>query len=810
MKQILDKQKVQGTNALGGSGTSRLESLSREGNVVYVDFANKQIIELQKLNKTIGEGLGDKGELSKQLKKLKTTLDSGSKPGAITQKVMGMAQTGKPGDIAPPTGLKDFFTLRGFLDKTNILKRGHSDTAVGRGIDKMLGNREQKGLQADAEKKDYAERKQQYVKDRIATKGSTFGDEKSFGKTFDKSEKIQKEILKNEEEVKGLKDRGFKEGQIKRGGFYAKNQTLEKELAKIDPRFSESFGGVDSKSADPNKPKITKAADDTDRNSTKKKSADIKPIKVESTDSKIKADPNKPKVVKAANNDDPNSTVIRSTDVKKVKAEKIADAELPANVLKFPGKTKESSGLGAADMTEADVENQRMMQEQTDLLKTIAENTGGKIKKDALSPNKEQPKSEGGGLLDDIMGMFKGGIMKAIKFIFNPKNLLKALTKIALPALIIGSLVNGIMDGFKAFMETGSIAEALIAGFGGILSFLSFGLFDAKTVRSVVDWFGSFVTDYVIQPLKDFFGFLGQSFDKYIAQPIMEAFEFIGDMLTEYIVEPVKKFFAPIADFFKNIKDQVFGFLEDFGIPEIGFTIPIIGKKVSIGPFYPFRPGEGTDKVYAKSEVKESSSRAGDGQYDESNLKENFGVTNKKETTVINSEAKDSVDKDGKVTSKYSETMATFDPKTGKASYINQDDPNNEKYDAPLTKGGFNQIKKASKEGAGSDKIKEIIKEDEAYQKLGFFDKMKVDTGFAKATDLAKLKPADEPQTGNQVAAASADSEMAKTVQPSQSSTVIAPTSNVNNSSSTTYAMKPRVRNPDEGVRRQLAQRYGT
>jgi hypothetical protein len=208
--------------------------------------------------------------------------------------------------------------------------------------------------------------------------------------------------------------------------------------------------------------------------------------------------------------------------------------------------------------------------------------------------------------------------------------------------------------------------------------------------------------------------------------------------------------------------------------------------------------------------VKESSSRAGDGQYDESNLKENFGVTNKKETTVINSEAKDSVDKDGKVTSKYSETMATFDPKTGKASYINQDDPNNEKYDAPLTKGGFNQIKKASKEGAGSDKIKEIIKEDEAYQKLGFFDKMKVDTGFAKATDLAKLKPADEPQTGNQVAAASADSEMAKTVQPSQSSTVIAPTSNVNNSSSTTYAMKPRVRNPDEGVRRQLAQRYGT
>jgi hypothetical protein len=404
------------------------------------------------------------------------------------------------------------------------------------------------------------------------------------------------------------------------------------------------------------------------------------------------------------------------------------------------------------------------------------------------------------------MGMLGSGIMKAAKFIFNPKNLLKAFTKFLLPAMIIGSLINGIIDGFKAFMETGSIAEALIAGFGGILSFLTFGLIDAKTIRSIVDWFSSFVTDYIIQPLKDFFGFLGESFDKYIAQPIMEAFGFVGDMLNEYIVQPIKKFFAPIADFFKKIKDQVFGFLEDFGIPEVGFTIPIIGKKVSIGPFYPFRPGEGTDKVSSSQEMKQSSSAGGD----ESNLKENIGVTNKKETTVLNSEAKNSVDKDGKVTSKYSTTMATFDPKTGKASYTNEDDPNNLKYDAPLTKGGFNQIKKASKEGAGSDKIKEIIKEDEAYQKLGFFDKLKVDTGFAKATDLAKLKPPDEPQTGNKVAAQSANSELAKNTSTSSSSTVIAPMSSVNNNSSSTYAIKPPVRNPESGVQNQMQKRYGT
>ena len=800
MKQVLDKQKVQGAGSLAsGASTSKLETLTRDGNVVYLDFAKKQIEQLDKLNKTVSDSLGDKGELSKTLKEIKKSVSE--KPGAITEKVMGMGKgsgiNATAGSTVKSTFKEKFGSLRGVLDTTGILKKGHNDSFVGGLIDKSLERREQK---------------QQYIKDRVATQGSTFGSKKSFGEAFEKSAKIQGEVQKNQETIKGLEDRGFKEGQIKRGGFYKKGVELEGQLAKVDTRFSDSFGGP-TKDADPKKAKVVKAADDNDKNSTKKRSADVKPIKVESTDSKIKADPDKPKTVKAADVDDPNSTK------KRVKAVKVADVDddnstkstkkrakvvkPAANDESFSGT--QSSGLGAADMTEADMENQKLMQEQTELLRTIAENTGGARKpNDAQKPKTEG--GEGGGFLDGIMGMLGSGIMKAAKFIFNPKNLLKAFTKFLLPAMIIGSLINGIIDGFKAFMETGSIAEALIAGFGGILSFLTFGLIDAKTIRSIVDWFSSFVTDYIIQPLKDFFGFLGESFDKYIAQPIMEAFGFVGDMLNEYIVQPIKKFFAPIADFFKKIKDQVFGFLEDFGIPEVGFTIPIIGKKVSIGPFYPFRPGEGTDKVSSSQEMKQSSSAGGD----ESNLKENIGVTNKKETTVLNSEAKNSVDKDGKVTSKYSTTMATFDPKTGKASYTNEDDPNNLKYDAPLTKGGFNQIKKASKEGAGSDKIKEIIKEDEAYQKLGFFDKLKVDTGFAKATDLAKLKPPDEPQTGNKVAAQSANSELAKNTSTSSSSTVIAPMSSVNNNSSSTYAIKPPVRNPESGVQNQMQKRYGT
>lgn len=680
MKQVLDKQKVQGIGSLANeASTSKLETLTREGNVVYLDYAKKQVEQLDKLNKTVGDSLGDKGELSKTLKEIKKSISE--KPGAITEKVMGLGKgsgiNATAGGTVNSTFKEKFGSLRGVLDTTGILKKGHNDTFVGGLMDKSLERREQK---------------QQYVQDRVATQGSTFGSKKSFGESFEKSAKIQNEMQKNQETIKGLKDRGFKEGQIKRGGFYKKGVELEGQLAKVDTRFSDSFGGPNS--------------DDNV----------VKPTRSTKT-----ADPDKPKTVKAADVDDPNSTKKRAKIVKPA-----------ANDESFSG----SSGLGAADMTEADIENQKLMQEQTELLRAIAQNTGGARKpNDAQKPKTEG--GEGGGFLDGIMGMLGSGIMKAAKFIFNPKNLLKAFTKFLLPAMIIGSLINGIMDGFKAFMETGSIAEALIAGFGGILSFLTFGLIDAETIRSIVDWFSGFVTDYIIQPLKDFFGFLGESFDKYIAKPIMEAFGFVGDMLNQYIVEPIKKFFTPLVDFFNNIKDQVFGFLEGFGIPEVGFTIPIIDKKVSIGPFFPFK----------KETSKVSTPAAGGG----------VGAA-----TVSGS--------------------ADSAPKT----VANQD------MSKPKISAG--EAKNILENGSKRD-----------IEAFGGIDKLKQ---IAEGTS-AKLTPV-QPQTGNQVAAQSADSEMAKNAPASSSSTVIAPMSSVNNNSSSTYAIKPPVRNPNQGVQNQMQKRYGT
>ena len=98
----------------------------------------------------------------------------------------------------------------------------------------------------------------------------------------------------------------------------------------------------------------------------------------------------------------------------------------------------------------------------------------------------------GGGLIDTIMSFFSGGFMKAIRFIFNPRTLSKIFSKVFLPIAIIGTLFSGIKDGFKKYQETGSFSEAIVAGLGGMLEFLTFGLFGEDTLKSLFASIGDF------------------------------------------------------------------------------------------------------------------------------------------------------------------------------------------------------------------------------------------------------------------------------------------------------------------------------
>jgi uncharacterized membrane protein YgcG len=121
------------------------------------------------------------------------------------------------------------------------------------------------------------------------------------------------------------------------------------------------------------------------------------------------------------------------------------------------------------------------------------------------------PKEKEGGLLDSIIGMFSGGFMDAIKSLFNPKMLMKVFTKVFLPLAIIGTLFSGIMDGFKRYQETGSFSEAIVAGLGGMLKFITFGIFGEDTLKSLFESISNFfspITDTIsniFNGIKDFF-----------------------------------------------------------------------------------------------------------------------------------------------------------------------------------------------------------------------------------------------------------------------------------------------------------------
>lgn len=240
-----------------------------------------------------------------------------------------------------------------------------------------------------------------------------------------------------------------------------------------------------------------------------------------------------------------SDVVNRSYDVSKNVLGKTAEA---AGLI---GKSKEDQDSENIEKTANDIESMKETQEESaiDIEKTsknIEELVDLQYK--AAEEAREEPrsaqasnqsdKSEGSSGLQNFFGSFlgtlKGGFLSSIlggitaslstalkglagslltglKFLFAPKNILKALTKIALPAAIIGSIVNGIMDGFKTWKETGSISEAIVSGLGGILDFLTFGLIDTESLKSA-------------------FGFISEKFDEYVRQPLNAVKEWFSEL----------------------------------------------------------------------------------------------------------------------------------------------------------------------------------------------------------------------------------------------------------------------------------------
>jgi len=109
------------------------------------------------------------------------------------------------------------------------------------------------------------------------------------------------------------------------------------------------------------------------------------------------------------------------------------------------------------------------------------------------------------------------------KSFFNPKNLLKVLGRIALPVLILTTLWQGFSSAFDAWKETGDIWEAFKAGVGGIVDFLTFGIFDKQMVDELMDKVADF-----LKPVTDAVGEFFTKFSDFFTEKFNSIKEFLG------------------------------------------------------------------------------------------------------------------------------------------------------------------------------------------------------------------------------------------------------------------------------------------
>ena len=504
--KLLESQKI--SNAHLGSISDAITADSKKiTELTAVQVSSS--LQQKKIDKTIIEENASMHSIEKSQKQLVELAKIDNERAART--AAGIATMAQSMKTFKTLGEKLGDMKKGFADKFgkgNIGRTALSALNVGGLLDKKIA-------QGD------------FVKQQKAL-GSTASDKELKG-SFAKSQTASKNIKANEEEIeKFKKDAGGAAGALTDEQMATTERG--KELLATRQVHTEEYAKHDKRAAF--------AREETSKSKKSKEVAKSSLANAHETEIPIKLDPKPPVEVAKENIKEKRNTALSKES-----------------------KSKEpSSKIG----------NQQIF-----LLKQIVINTkpikvAGTSTPNAAAPQPAQAGESGGGMLSEMLSFISDTLMTTLKSTFSLKNMLKFLGKIALPAMIIGSLVNGLMDGFKVFSETGSISEAIIAGLGGILSFLTFGLFDADTLKTVVKAFSGFVNDYIIEPVQNFFTFLGDSFKK-------------------YIVEPLAEFLEPLVNFFKNIKDQILSMVESIGIPEISFTIPVIDTKVSIGPFYPFK-----------------------------------------------------------------------------------------------------------------------------------------------------------------------------------------------------------------------------
>lgn len=219
---------------------------------------------------------------------------------------------------------------------------------------------------------------------------------------------------------------------------------------------------------------------------------------------------------------------------------------------------------------------------------------------------------------DSDGGSILGGIVQGI---FNPKKLLiglknvlgktfksigksipRLLSKLALPAMLVGSLVNGVMDGLEEYKKSGNVKEAVFAVAGGMLDFITFGLFGKEELQGVTDKIkestGRFF-DVLSTPFNTIVDFVdslvtGSTEDVITNLAKLNPIYTIGSMLTDsftIIMDELGKQFDLMIQAVKN-------YFKDFKLPDFNLDLP---------SFDLFGDDKSTSDVNSKTVVKENN-----------------------------------------------------------------------------------------------------------------------------------------------------------------------------------------------------------
>lgn len=723
MKSVLEKQKsaqiieFPKSNILHNAG----ETIAQES----IKIQKSSIESNEKIVKADDKLIKSNDKLSDNVKKLAETIKKQQeafkeKVKSVTETAQGRRQYKTIGDRIGDVkaNVKDFFSVRGFLDKTGIAKRG-SGGIMSEYLDRREDKQKYVKARSEIDQNNVVHAKQntiiankegKYTPEEIAVakKERTAKQAKVYGKQFDEQQVVQRSINKNESVIKGYKDQGFKDIQIERSEAGKSRAPLASALMEVDTRL---------------KP-------DT-----------VKSKLVE----KVQPEGKKSNIIARAEKVQPETKAS-----KKSLAEKVQPEGKTSNIVQFPlqamakatGKDKPAKSeeekiekstsqklLDSANQSESDIEMNKKVDEQTNLLEIIAENTGGSKKDKPKAEKSDMGLGLIGTLLAGAIGTLIGVItaqVNAIKLFAKallPEAVIAKITKsfaaveeffsgifgkikslfsfgeeskigkvfsmiksglssfiapfteafqvikglVSGPLAVVGKVFTGIREYFAIFAKTVSkvsgivgklmlpvtiiltiwdTVKGMIAGFeeGGIVGAIAgaikgffnsliFGPLDM--IKDAIAWvlgiFGfdnakklleSFSLESMFSGLVDALFYIPKQIQKLLTSPIeslknlgsfiSDAFGSIGNLmgtlvdaylyvprkilglLQEYIFDPLAEIFKPVTDFFKSIKDNILGFFDKFTIPEIGFTIPIIDKKVSIGPFSPFKSSSAT------------------------------------------------------------------------------------------------------------------------------------------------------------------------------------------------------------------------